>query len=144
MARQEINLGTAPTGVGGDTTRSTAIKINAMMMELYSRSDIQYGSNANGLFVKFPDGTMFCSGTRMAVAVAANVRADFYLNFPADFIQVPTLVPTLEYPTVSDGNGTTVKRFTGTAIGVTQGLLQITPGENNTYNVGYIAMGRWK
>lgn len=37
MARQEINLGTAPSGVGGDTTRSTGIKINAMTQELYSK-----------------------------------------------------------------------------------------------------------
>lgn len=36
MARQDINLGTAPTGVGGDTTRSTGVKINAMMTELYA------------------------------------------------------------------------------------------------------------
>jgi len=35
MARQEINLGTAPTGVGGDTTRTTGVKINAMTQELY-------------------------------------------------------------------------------------------------------------
>lgn len=37
MARQDINLDTAPTGVGGDTTRSTGVKINAMMTELYAR-----------------------------------------------------------------------------------------------------------
>ena len=39
MARQEINLGAQPTGVGGDTTRSTGVKINAMTQELYSRTD---------------------------------------------------------------------------------------------------------
>lgn len=36
MARQEINLGTAPTGAGGDTTRSTGVKINQMTTELYA------------------------------------------------------------------------------------------------------------
>lgn len=36
MARQDINLGTAPTGAGGDTTRSTGVKINAMTAELYA------------------------------------------------------------------------------------------------------------
>lgn len=40
MARQEINIGTAPTGVGGDTTRSTAVKINAMTQELYNRNSL--------------------------------------------------------------------------------------------------------
>ncbi|MEG2391265.1 MAG: hypothetical protein RSB64_10270, partial [Pseudomonas sp.] len=38
MARQEINIGVAPTGAGGDTTRSGAVKINAMTAELYSRN----------------------------------------------------------------------------------------------------------
>lgn len=36
MPRQEINLGATPTGVGGDTTRSTGVKINAMTQELYA------------------------------------------------------------------------------------------------------------
>ncbi|MBC3255615.1 hypothetical protein HU733_08935 [Pseudomonas paralactis] len=37
MARQEINIGAAPTGVGGDTPRSASIKINAMTQELFAR-----------------------------------------------------------------------------------------------------------
>src|SRR5476649_2954720 len=37
MARQEINIGTAPTGVGGDTPRSASVKINAMTQELFAR-----------------------------------------------------------------------------------------------------------
>ena len=36
MARQEINIGVAPTGAGGDTTRGGAVKINAMTSELYA------------------------------------------------------------------------------------------------------------
>lgn len=48
MARQDINLGTAPTGAGGDTTRSTGVKINAMMTELYARNaQLGTASNAN-------------------------------------------------------------------------------------------------
>lgn len=46
MARQEINIGTAPTGAGGDTTRSTAVKINAMTQELYARNT-QLGTASN-------------------------------------------------------------------------------------------------
>lgn len=36
MPRQEINIGIAPTGAGGDTTRSSAVKINTMTAEIYS------------------------------------------------------------------------------------------------------------
>jgi hypothetical protein len=46
MARQEINLGTAPSGVGGDTTRTTGVKINAMTQELYAR-DALLGTASN-------------------------------------------------------------------------------------------------
>lgn len=35
MARQEIILGTAPTGLGGDPPRTASTKINAMTSELY-------------------------------------------------------------------------------------------------------------
>ena len=35
MARQEINTGIAPTGLGGDTPRSASIKINMMTQEIY-------------------------------------------------------------------------------------------------------------
>jgi hypothetical protein len=35
MARQEIILGTPPTGLGGDTPRVASAKINAMTLELY-------------------------------------------------------------------------------------------------------------
>lgn len=37
MPRQVINLGTAPSGVGGDTTRSTGVKINDMTLEIYNK-----------------------------------------------------------------------------------------------------------
>lgn len=35
MAKQDINLGTQPTGVGGDTNRSANVKMNANLTELY-------------------------------------------------------------------------------------------------------------
>lgn len=54
MARQEINLGTLPTGAGGDTTRSTGVKINAMTQELYSRVDA-LGTAATGTLTTSPD-----------------------------------------------------------------------------------------
>lgn len=38
MARQEIILGTAPTGLGGDPPRTASQKINFMMQELYDEN----------------------------------------------------------------------------------------------------------
>jgi hypothetical protein len=57
MARQNIELGTAPSGVGGDTPRSANIKINANFSELYNAPAINslrvlagatYGSGQGG------------------------------------------------------------------------------------------------
>ncbi|AOA04627.1 hypothetical protein [Pseudomonas sp. TMW 2.1634] len=38
MARQEIILGTPPTGLGGDPPRTASMKINAMTQELYDKN----------------------------------------------------------------------------------------------------------
>ncbi|WP_058419819.1 MULTISPECIES: pyocin knob domain-containing protein [Pseudomonas] len=58
MARQDINLGTAPTGVGGDTTRSTGVKINAMMTELYARQALLGTASNAALTVGTNDTTV--------------------------------------------------------------------------------------
>lgn len=44
MAKQDINLGTQPTGVGGDTNRSANVKMNANLTELYKAM----GGSLNG------------------------------------------------------------------------------------------------
>ncbi|MCO8114930.1 phage tail protein [Acinetobacter lwoffii] len=44
MAKQDINLGTQPTGVGGDTNRSANIKTNTNLKEIYTA----LGGSANG------------------------------------------------------------------------------------------------
>lgn len=49
MARQEINLGTPPTGVGGDSPRSTGVKINAMTLELYASAGLANSSGWGGV-----------------------------------------------------------------------------------------------
>lgn len=54
MSRQEIDLGTRPSGVGGDTPRSANFKINAMTQELYSRMDA-LGSAASGILTTSAD-----------------------------------------------------------------------------------------
>lgn len=54
MARQEIDLGTRPAGVGGDTPRSANVKINAMTQELYSRVEA-LGTAATATLTTGPD-----------------------------------------------------------------------------------------
>lgn len=151
MTKQIIDLGTAPTGAGGDTPRSAFIKVQSNFNELYSafyagkgantditslsglttsltiaqggtgsktaaglldtllsigalgRSNmvgivsqsngaptgavVETGSNANGTFTKFADGTMICVGSCSAFWVPANTTAQLVnVPFPAVFV----------------------------------------------------------
>lgn len=61
MARQEIILGTPPTGLGGDTPRVASSKINTMMTELYARNAL-LGSAANANIGTAP-GQVMAVGT---------------------------------------------------------------------------------
>lgn len=77
MPRQEINLGTAPTGAGGDTTRGAAAKINAMTSELYARN-AQLGSASNANIGTAPGqvmavGTSGLSGLPSALPYMTNL-----------------------------------------------------------------------
>lgn len=114
MARQDINLGTAPTGAGGDTTRSTGVKINAMTAELYSKTNnmksaayadlvgsvtqsggvptgaiIERGSNASGEFVKFADGSLFCFTKSLTLTYAAATYLAANWTYPAAYSAPP-------------------------------------------------------
>jgi hypothetical protein len=85
VAKQNINLGAAPNGAGGDDRRSAWVKAIAMFDELYSwfgelkgaaKADIvgpvsqvggvptgaimQSGSNANGTWVRYANGEQVC------------------------------------------------------------------------------------
>lgn len=83
MAKQTINLGDEPDGAGGDTARTAFEKAQANFDELYAqgyRKDnilgglgqsggvptgaiIERGSNSNGSYVRFADGTQICMKT---------------------------------------------------------------------------------
>jgi hypothetical protein len=97
MAKQTINLGTAPTGVGGDTPRSAFTKAQGNFDELYTAvaaafgkgnilgtvsqvngvptgAVIERGSNSSGQYVRFADGTQICWGSSPG-ATANNAAA---------------------------------------------------------------------
>ncbi|WP_445572072.1 hypothetical protein [Pseudomonas sp. E102] len=149
MSKQVINLGTAPTGVGGDTPRSAFTKAQSNFDELYAAlgasgspaalpavipiakggtgnatgtatklaaaamvgtvsqsggvptgAIIERGSNTNGSFVKFADGTMICwhlaslgsiPVTNAAGGVVYSV-AQLGLPFPFPFAGSPSVL----------------------------------------------------
>ena len=181
MARQEIILGTPPTGLGGDPPRVASIKINDMTQELYDNATslgetvkdfdevisaldeklktlgsvssenvvpiekggtggttqalarsglglgsaavadlvgtmangaiLEQGTNANGSFIKFADGTLKTWGVRIiSYGVGEELPAgrgqawDGALQ-PATFVGQPSHSVTLSFMTGQDGTG---------------------------------------
>lgn len=130
MARQEIILGTPPTGLGGDPPRVASQKINLMTKELYEKNAtlgaaafaaivgtmasgaiIEQGTNASGNFIKFADGTLITWGVRIiSYGVGGELPAgrgqawDGALQ-PATFVGQPSHSVTLSFMTGQNGTG---------------------------------------
>jgi len=121
MAKQTINLGTAPTGIGGDTPRSAFTKAQSNFDELYAADAVNYkraniigtvsqasgvptgailerGANAQGSYIKYADGTLHC-WTRMSTTAVSNLNGSVFNsaaiypgNFPAAFVGLPVVI----------------------------------------------------
>ncbi|WP_256584873.1 MULTISPECIES: hypothetical protein [unclassified Pseudomonas] len=171
MAKQTINLGTAPTGVGGDTPRSAFTKTQSNFDELYAADTANYkranilgavsqasgvptgaiierSSNANGEFVKFADGTLIC--TRFVsgnMALTSPYGSGFYNPVPLPWTFPAAFVGTV--PAVSATCNISTRII----------LMSLSPGETLTScsfylldmqgsvsanaNLRYLAVGRW-
>ncbi|MDR2317726.1 MAG: hypothetical protein LBF06_15205 [Pseudomonas sp.] len=172
MAKQTINLGTAPSGAGGDDRRSAWLKAIANFDELYNfiataftKTNIvgsvgqasgvptgavmQRGSNANGEFIRFADGTQICWGmvsiTHNGASLAPTQTA---ITFPAAFAgfvstsnpKISTQV-TLAYP--SANNGLQINRLSGYASGNAGMLIEGAWAPAQACYIGWTATGRW-
>jgi hypothetical protein len=194
MAKQTINLGASPTGVGGDTPRSAFTKAQANFDEIYTAlggpaipaalpidrggtggataaaartslglktaavvdvlgtvtqaaggAIIETGSNANGTYTKFADGTLICrnisvgpSTTNQGAAPACYSNAVLF-GFPVAFIQVPSV--SLAALT-ANGYFAWAAVEGGTTTTLTSARL-VSPAANMTAYLSYIAVGRW-
>lgn len=104
MGKQTINLGTTPTGVGGDTPRSAFTKVNSNFDELYASDAVSYKrsnllaavtqsggmptggamekiTNSAGTIYKYANGMMIT--TQEVVGYTALVEKS--ITFPAAF-----------------------------------------------------------
>lgn len=165
MSKQTINLGTAPTGSGGDDSRSAMVKINTNFDELYaafggntlpSNSAAKYpitgtvatgavferGSNANGEFIKFMDGTMICWATAVVTStIAANTYGGNVTTFPSTFVNGTYTVTATCVPVNSwDHFGVIgVVRTSGTQCNI----FTRNGSTAQAFHLAYIAVGRW-
>lgn len=115
-------------------------KLDAHLAESASKHIKESGSNANGRYIKFDDGTMICFAT-----VTANftlLSQDFTL--PATFTQVISAAFSIRASTSSP---TTVVNRAQAYLNVTNGYWRLLTGQSDTataLTVGLFAIGRWK
>lgn len=106
----------------------------------------EQGTNANGTYIKYRDGTMICWFNRAGTyAINQAWGSMFYspyqaITFPASFVGLP-IVQAQNTNSVGEGIfvvvGATANNFTGY-------VLRPTSGQSGTYVTYYMAIGRWK
>ncbi len=165
MAKQTINLGTTPTGVGGDTPRSAFTKANANFDEIYSsflqRSDIlgtvsqsngvptgaviETGSTATGEYVRFANGTQICrfswSGTIALNSALNGVYTSGWITwtYPIGFVGRPNVIITPR-----DDTATLGFCATGGNGGLENiRLAQVATSGSFARTANFVAIGRW-
>lgn len=109
MAKQTINLGTAPTGVGGDTPRSAFTKAQSNIDELYAA--LGAGGNPVALPASLPIAQGGTGGT-----TAASARSSLGLKSAAIYDAVGTVSTGAIMETAANANGTYTKYADGTLI----------------------------
>lgn len=110
---------------------------------------IERGSNSNGEYTKFADGTLICWFTRSVESVANNpsggitnlyFSSDAGLTFPATFVGItPTVTPSASLSSGGTSSWTAIRgrSLTGTSLAL------ISNAQNAAAYLGYTAIGRW-
>jgi hypothetical protein len=120
---------------------------NGSVTKNYFKDILTSGSDANGYYIKYNDGTMICYGTKdlgtfdVDTADGALFRGDssVELTWPATFYAAPTLA--ISY------TGTGLFLYKSGAATTTKGyftVLSTTSVTSRTEDATYIATGRWK
>lgn len=147
---------TAGTVAAGDDSRITgAIQRNAMVGAVSQTGGaptgaiIERGSNSNGEYTKFADGTLICWFTRSAESTANNssggttnlyFSSEVGLTFPATFVgTTPTVTPSASLSSGGTSSWPSVRgrSLTGTSLAL------ISNVQNAAAYLGYTAIGRW-
>lgn len=107
-------------------------------------SGITSGSNSDGDWLRLPDGTQICYGMIQVSGSGTEVE-DATGNYPMPFIS-PPIVDTTMQDSFDGGDGkwsAEVRSKTSTNVTVSLYYANVS-GYNGTYDVGYIAVGKYK
>lgn len=113
---------------------------------------VESGSNSNGRYIKYSDGTMICHKRVTGTVNISTTWGNGYTsgadnsislgNFPAKFITRPTVNVTLERGSSNCWLISNINVGTQTA-GIVS-LARFTSATNVAYTLNVIAIGRWK
>ena len=147
---------TAGTVAAGDDSRITGAIQRTAMVGAVSQTGgapagaiIERGSNSNGEYTKFADGTLICWFTRSVESITSTpsggttnlyFSSEVGLTFPATFVgTTPTVTPSasLSYGDNSSWPSVRGRSLTGTLLAL------ISNVQNAAAYLGYTAVGRW-
>lgn len=149
----ENGIAANDTAIGNLSNLNTSSKDNLVTA---INSVVESGSNNNGSWIKFADGTMICKFTQIINVAVTNAWGSLYggkfsvHDYPQEFIDIPEASITLVAN--NDGNyggwignngGTDDIRPTKKNIGEFV-MLRPTTTSNGYYKVQVIAIGKWK
>lgn len=116
---------------------------------LVSGAIIEKGSNANGEYVKFADGTLICTYLNTAGAVSPNAESVFGWTFPHVFFSFPVLFAQF-YGNDSDLNNfftsyLNTSHISPSLTSLTNGFkIKSTSSVQRFCDISFKAIGRWK
>ena len=149
----ENGIAANDTAIGNLSNLNTSSKDNLVGA---INSVVENGSNNNGSWIKFADGTMICKFTQIINVAVTNAWGSLYggkfsvHDYPQEFIDIPEASITLVAN--NDGNyggwignngGTDDIRPTKKNVGEFV-MLRPTTTSNGYYKVQVIAIGKWK
>ena len=136
------------------TVTDNKTEVTTHLAESAAKHITESGSNANGEYIKFDDGTMICHtrGFRMNY-FASNRLSDSY-TFPATFIAIPSVLVSLDSTTTTTSVAATdIGSFQVFGLSTTSAQyihMWLNTGVANTYiagdyiDVAVVIVGRWK
>jgi len=131
---QAVSAGTAyrPSNLLGVVSQVAGVPTGAV---------IQRGSNANGEFVRFADGTQICILVDLSEAATADIGVTSTVAFPATFgggtVSIHTSIVSVS------ATNTYYHSISGTTITATNFLLTRRFSVTQTYSLRTFAIGRW-
>ena len=101
------------------------------------------GSNSNGIYVKFDDGTAIC---RSGASLSATANTDITATWTYPITMTGTKVNLANIQSVATTNSFSVGKLfmTASSANTTDSVVRLNASATQVYVIGFISIGRWK